>query len=172
MVAPLRLFSGAVLMVNTTGSPASCTKRTVPVAAGSPLSAPPHPASRRATATVARMSAHIAHATPGPDAGDGHACWYSRWAARAVAHAPVAQRIERRFPVPKVAGSTPVGGTSRSQPMPTDALRVANSSAVSSRSAASAESLTDSGREAPGIGITRSESDSSHASATCCGDTP
>ena len=47
------------------------------------------------------------------------------------------------------------------------ALQRATSSAVSSRSAAAAESTTEAARRAPGMGRTRSDSDSSHASTTC-----
>ena len=55
---------------------------------------------------------------------------------------------------------------------PTVALQRASSSALSTRSAALAESMIDSARRAPGMGIRCSLSDSSQASTTCCGLTP
>ena len=51
-------------------------------------------------------------------------------------------------------------------------LRRASCSGLSTNSAASAESTIEAGREAPGIGITESPSESSHASAIICGLTP
>ena len=46
------------------------------------------------------------------------------------------------------------------------------SSGVSRSSDAAAESRIVSGRREPGIGMTFGASASSHASATCCGETP
>lgn len=46
-------------------------------------------------------------------------------------------------------------------------FKMDNSSSVSSMSAAAAESVTDEGRFAPGIGMTQGDWASSHASAIC-----